>query len=282
MSISKDTDSIYSYLAGVARYPLLTRPQEIELSRVVLNGQNTKGQLIAKNKLVRHNLRLVVSIAKRYQNRGVDFLDLIQEGSMGLNRAAEKYDGSLGYAFSTYASWWIRQAIQRALCQYGRTIRIPLFMNERISRIKKTVEVFFHSKGRNPTIEEISSILEISSELIEDALAKTKHCISSDKKIGDDENLDLMDVIASPEEDVEDVVCRSQLRDRLDTLLEQFDERSVLIFKMRSELDSHPPRSMAEIGRELNLSRERVRQIYSKVLRTLKTDSSKEILKAYR
>ena len=201
---------------------------------------------------------------------------------MGLNRAAEKYDGSLGYAFSTYASWWIRQGIQRSLAQHGRTIRLPLFMNERIAKIKKTIEVFFHSEGRNPTIEEISSILELSPELIEDAIARTKPCISSDKKIGEDENLHLMDVIASCDDAAEDSLFRSQLRDRLDMMLEKFDARSILIFKMRSELDNHPPYSLAEIGKQLNLSRERVRQIYDKVLRSLKTDSSREILKAYR
>ena len=275
------TDSVGLYLNELSRYPLLTRPQEIELSRVILNGLTETARLMARNKLVRHNLRLVVSIAKRFQNKGVDFLDLIQEGTMGLNRAAEKYDGSLGYAFSTYACWWIRQSVQRALSQHGRTIRIPMFMNERMAKIKKTIEVFFHDKGRNPTIEEISSIVEIAPGLVKEALTRTRRCLSTDKKIGEDENLSLLDVLPSSEEPIEKAICRSQLCDRLDKMLESFDERSVQIFKMRSQLDNYPPMTLGEIGKEFNLSRERVRQIYDKVYRNLKSDSNKEILKAY-
>ena len=280
MASFKSRDAVGFYLSEISRYPLLTRPQEVELSRVIHNG-STAARLIARNKMIKHNLRLVVSIAKRFQNKGVDFLDLIQEGTIGLNRAAEKYDGSLGYAFSTYACWWIRQAIQRALTDQDRTIRLPAFMHERLSNIRKTIAAFTQSEGRKPTFEEISSIMEISPELVRDALTRTRRCLSTDKKVGEDENLDLLDVLPSPDESMEEGIYRSQLRDRLDKLLERFDERSIQIFKMRSQLDNYPPRSMAEIGRELNLSRERVRQIYSKVYRNLQSDSSKKILEAY-
>lgn len=271
-------DSVGMFLREMARYPLLTQAQEIELAREIIKG-GVAGER-AKRKLVRANLRLVVSIAKKYLNRGVPFLDLIQEGAMGLMRAAEKFDYERGYKFSTYAYWWIRQGITRAIAQQSRTIRLPVHMVEKLNQVRKVRQVLSQELGRKPTREELAGALDIEEDKLEHILDASHRTLSLHAWVGRDEDTELMQLI----EDADDVapnenVDHKLLVDQLNSVLDHLSDREREIIKLRFGLVDGQQYTFAEIGRLYDLSRERVRQIQDKAMRKLRHPRRQSLLK---
>ena len=259
-------DPVRMYLKEIGKVPLLSPEEEIELAkRMELGDEN------ARKRLAEANLRLVVSIAKRYVGRGMQFLDLIQEGNLGLIKAVEKYDYSKGFKFSTYATWWIRQAITRAIADQARTIRIPVHMVETINRLIRTSRQLLQELGREPTPERVREIMKISQDPV-----------SLETPIGEEEDSHLGDFIQDDHVQVPvDAATYTLLHEQLMEVLDTLTEREQKVLRLRFGLDDGRPRTLEEVGRQFNVTRERIRQIEAKALRKLRHPSRSKKLKDY-
>lgn len=263
-----DPNALSFYLKEIGRHKLLKGSEEIDLARRLKAGDKN-----AKNDLVRANLRLVVSIAKRYRNRGMCFEDLIQEGSVGLIRAAEKFDAEKGFKFSTYATWWIRQAITRALADKSRTIRVPVHMIETRSLVRKTTKVFFDAHGRLPSIDEIAELSGLEKEKVQTALSADKTLVSLDLKVGEDMDTSLSEMIPDESGEEPDQKVSAQLFSRQVTnLLEHLNTNERSLVELRYGLKDGQPLSLEQCGQRMGMSRERVRQIESKAFKKLRNN----------
>ena len=258
------TDALQLFLREAGRHRLLTAAQEVEISKRI-----ERGDADAKREMIESNLRLVVSIAKRYRNQGLPFLDLIQEGTLGLIRAVEKFDWRRGYKFSTYATWWIRQAVARALADKARTIRMPVHIVERMQRLNRAERTLWTQLGREPTLAEIAEEASLPLEQALEVQAAARASTSLDQPVGEDEDAVFGDFVAGddalPEDEVEATLAREALARALDEL--PLHERNVL--RLRYGLDDAEPATLEEIGRRLGLTRERVRQIELETLKRL-------------
>ena len=265
LTVEPSLDSLRLYLRSIGRVELLTAEQEVMLARRI-----ERGDMLAKQQMIEANLRLVVSIAKSYLGRGLTFLDLIQEGSMGLIRAVEKFDYRRGYKFSTYATWWIRQAVTRAIADKGRTIRIPVHMVEKLNKVVHVERQLIQQLGREPTPEEIALELETTVREVRDVLRMAQQPISLEKPIGEEEESELGDFVEdqtaeSPFEQAAEHLRRENLRRALAALPER--EREVI--EMRFGLTGERPYTLEEVGRAFNVTRERIRQIENHTLKKL-------------
>lgn len=270
-------DPVRMYLKEIGRIPLLTREQEVELAQGV-----EKGDLKSKEKLTSSNLRLVVSIAKKYIGRGMIFLDLIQEGNKGLIRAVEKYDWTKGYKFSTYATWWIRQAITRAIADQARTIRIPVHMVETINKLIRTSRRLMQDLGREPTPEEIGAEMELSPERVREIMKISQKTTSLETPIGDDDDSYLGDFIPDETQmSPYDATSRRLLKENIGEVLRALSDREARVLKMRFGLSSQRPMTLEEVGQKFGVTRERIRQIEAKALRKLKHPSRRKKLQDY-
>ncbi|MBX9722627.1 MAG: RNA polymerase sigma factor RpoD [Candidatus Obscuribacterales bacterium] len=273
-------DPVRMYLREIGRIPLLTAQQEIELARRIESG-GAEGA-IAKRKLTQANLRLVVSIAKKYVGRGMLFLDLIQEGNLGLIRAAEKFDHSRGYKFSTYATWWIRQAITRAIADQARTIRIPVHMVETINKLKKITRQLAQDKGRKPTEEEIAASMEISLTKLREIIKVAQEPVSLETPIGKEEDSKLGDFIEDREaETPASSVTQELLRDDIIEVMAGLSPRERDVLRLRFGLDDGRQRTLEEVGQLFGVTRERIRQIEAKALRKLRHPNRSRRLREY-
>ena len=271
------SDPIRMYLKEIGKIPLLSTEEEIELAK-----RMEKGDEEARKKLAEANLRLVVSIAKRYAGRGMQFLDLIQEGNLGLIKAVEKFDYRKGYKFSTYATWWIRQAITRAIADQARTIRIPVHMVETINRLIRTSRQMVQELGREPTPEELAKKLDMPVERVREIKKISQDPVSLETPIGEEEDSHLGDFIQDdnvmvPADQATFTLLHEQLMESLETLT----EREQQVLRLRFGLDDGRPRTLEEVGRVFHVTRERIRQIEAKALRKLRHPSRSKKLKDY-
>ena len=274
---SESTDPVRQYLREIGKYPLLDAEEEVELAK-----QFEKGSKRAKDKLTESNLRLVVSIAKKYIGRGLSLLDLIQEGNQGLIRAVEKYDWRRGFKFSTYATWWIRQAITRAIADQARTIRIPVHMVETINKLYRTSQRLMQDLGREATPEEIGKELEIEPDRVREIFKISQEVASLDTKVGEDEDSSLGDFIPDDGQVApDDAASKQLLKDHLDEVLNTLSEREAKVLTLRFGLDGGQPRTLEEVGKVFGVTRERIRQIEAKALRKLKHPSRRKKLQDY-
>ncbi|MDD6808199.1 MAG: RNA polymerase sigma factor RpoD [Oscillospiraceae bacterium] len=270
-------DPVKVYLKEIGRVPLLTPEEEIELAIRISEGDEA-----AKQRLAESNLRLVVSIAKRYVGRGMQFLDLIQEGNLGLIKAVDKFDFTKGFKFSTYATWWIRQAITRAIADQARTIRIPVHMVETINKVKKTNSLLLHKNGRDPTAEEIAKELDMPVEKVREILRVAQEPVSLETPIGEEEDSHLGDFI--PDDDAlapADAASMLLLKEQLSDVLKTLTPREEKVLSLRFGLEDGHPRTLEEVGKEFNVTRERIRQIEAKALRKLRHPSRSKKLKDF-
>ena len=270
-------DPVKVYLKEIGRVPLLTPEEEVDLAVRI-----SKGDEAAKKRLSEANLRLVVSIAKRYLGRGMQFLDLIQEGNLGLIKAVEKFDYTKGFKFSTYATWWIRQAITRAIADQARTIRIPVHMVETINKVKKVSSQLLHANGREPSAEEIAEELEMPVEKVREIMRVAQEPVSLETPIGEEEDSHLGDFI--PDDDAPapaDAASHTLLKETLDNVLDSLTEREREVLRLRFGLDDGRSRTLEEVGKEFKVTRERIRQIEAKALRKLRHPSRSKKLKDF-
>lgn len=299
-------DTVGAFFKEMSRYPLLNAEEEVELAQQVqflLEVEETKQRLkeelqrtpskaecaealgfetakqfehrlhkgrIAKRKMIRSNLRLVVSIAKRYLNRGVPFLDLIQEGAIGLNRAAEKFDPNKGYKFSTYAYWWIRQAITRAIAEKGRTIRLPIHITEKLNKIKKVQRQLTQQLGRSATTGEIAEELGLTPKQIRECLERARLPLSLDLRVGDNQDTELGDLLEDTGASPEDYALQSSMRTDLESIMVDLTPQQKQVLALRFGLEDGQTMTLSKIGAHLNISRERVRQIEREALSKLR------------
>ncbi len=270
-------DPVKVYLKEIGRVPLLTSDEEIELAIRIEDGDEE-----AKKRLSEANLRLVVSIAKRYVGRGMQFLDLIQEGNLGLIKAVEKFDYTKGFKFSTYATWWIRQAITRAIADQARTIRIPVHMVETINKVKKVSNQLLHKNGHEPTAEEIADELEMSVEKVREIMRVAQEPVSLETPIGEEKDSHLGDFI--PDEDApvpSEAAFHTLLKEQLGDVLKTLTPREEKVLRLRFGLEDGRPRTLEEVGKEFNVTRERIRQIEAKALRKLRHPSRSKKLRDF-
>ena len=259
-------DPVRMYLREIGRIPLLTAEEEVALARRIRQGDKS-----AYRQLAEANLRLTVSIAKKYVGRGMSFLDLIQEGNLGLIRAVEKFDYRKGYKFSTYATWWIRQAITRAIADQARTIRIPVHMVETINRVKRAKRLLTQKYGREPTLAELAADLELPEERIAEISRLSLEPVSLETPVGDEEDTHLSDFISDDKQPVPvDEAANRVLRDQLEEVMDTLSQREQKVLSLRFGLEDGKPRTLEEVGREFHVTRERIRQIEAKALRKLR------------
>ncbi|MDG4779869.1 RNA polymerase sigma factor SigB [Micromonospora sp. WMMD961] len=299
------TDLVRAYLNGIGRTKLLTAAQEVDLARRIEAGLFADEKLAtctpvsaelradlelivaegraAKDHLLEANLRLVVSIAKRYTGRGMAFLDLIQEGNLGLIRAVEKFDYAKGYKFSTYATWWIRQAITRAMADQARTIRIPVHMVEQVNRMVRARRELSVTLGREPTVAEVARALEIPEIQVIELISYDREPVSLDQAVGDDGESALGDFVASvdPRTEPGDAAAQGELRNEVSVVLATLSQREQAVIRLRFGLDDGRQRTLDEVGREFGLSRERIRQIEKVTLLKLRAPERAQRLEAY-
>ncbi|MEU3455996.1 RNA polymerase sigma factor SigB [Micromonospora sp. NPDC006766] len=299
------TDLVRAYLNGIGRTKLLTASQEVELSKRIEAGLFAEEKLstctpvsaalrtdlelivaegrAAKDHLLEANLRLVVSIAKRYTGRGMAFLDLIQEGNLGLIRAVEKFDYTKGYKFSTYATWWIRQAITRAMADQARTIRIPVHMVEQVNRMVRVRRELSVALGREPTVAEVAQALAVPEFQVIELISYDREPVSLDQAVGDDGESALGDFVAAvdPREDPSDAAANGELRNEVRIVLATLSQREQAVIRLRFGLDDGRQRTLDEVGREFGLSRERIRQIEKVTLLKLRAPERANRLEAY-
>lgn len=270
-------DPVRMYLKDIGKIPLLSPEEEIELAKRIEAGDEE-----AKKRLAETNLRLVVSIAKRYAGRGMQFLDLIQEGNLGLIKAVDKFDYRKGYKFSTYATWWIRQAITRAIADQSRTIRIPVHMVETINRLVRTSRQLLQELGREPQPEEIAGRMDMPVERVREVMKISQDPVSLETPIGEEEDSHLGDFIQDEHVAVPvDAATFTLLHEQLLEVLETLTEREQKVLKLRFGLEDGHPRTLEEVGKEFNVTRERIRQIEAKALRKLRHPSRSKKLKDY-
>ena len=270
-------DPVRMYLKEIGNIPLLTAEEEVFLAQRI-----EKGDEQARKQLIEANLRLVVSIAKKYVGRGMSFLDLIQEGNLGLLKAVDKFDYTKGFKFSTYATWWIRQAITRAIADQGRTIRIPVHMVETINKVKKVSSQLLHQNGHEPTADEIASEIDMPVDKVRDIMRVAQEPVSLETPIGEEEDSHLGDFI--PDDDAPapaDAASHTLLREQLNEVLDTLTPREEKVLRLRFGLEDGRSRTLEEVGKEFNVTRERIRQIEAKALRKLRHPSRSKILKDY-
>ena len=303
------TDPVRLYLQDIGRVDLLTQEQELTLARLVQRreqllrqgdpGKNEPGEgeldelaaterrlalhrgKRAKERMIQANLRLVVSVAKKYQRRGLDLLDLVQEGTLGLERAVERFDPTRGFRFSTYAYWWIRQGITRALASQSRTIRLPVHITEKLNRIKRAQRELSVRLGRLPCVAEIAQELNLSEALIRETLLQLPKPVSLEARVGKEQDMQLGDLLKDGHGTPEQELAREQLHNDLEALLEDLSSREAEVIRQRFGLVDDTPRSLNEIGAAMHLSRERVRQIESRALLKLRQPQNRCRVKDY-
>jgi RNA polymerase sigma factor (sigma-70 family) len=293
-------DLVRAYLNGIGRTKLLTAVEEVDLSKRIEAGLYAEEKLpeaapelavllqivvtegkAAKNRLLEANLRLVVSIAKRYTGRGMAFLDLIQEGNLGLIRAVEKFDYTKGYKFSTYATWWIRQAITRAMADQARTIRIPVHMVEQVNRMVRSRRDLSASLGREPSIAEIAEAMGVPEFQVIELISYDREPVSLDQAVGEDGESALGDFVAAADPHQPGVTGRGELRNEVEIVLATLSERESAVIRLRFGLDDGRQRTLDEVGREFGLSRERIRQIEKVTMLKLRDPERASRLEAY-
>ena len=270
-------DPVKVYLKEIGRVPLLSAEEEIELAE-----RMGKGDIEARKRLSEANLRLVVSIAKRYVGRGMQFLDLIQEGNLGLIKAVEKFDYTKGFKFSTYATWWIRQAITRAIADQARTIRIPVHMVETINKVKKVSSQLLHKNGHEPSAEEVAKELDMPVDKVREIIRVAQEPVSLETPIGEEEDSHLGDFI--PDDDAlapDDAASHILLKEQLSGVLSTLTEREEKVLRLRFGLEDGRSRTLEEVGKEFNVTRERIRQIEAKALRKLRHPSRSKKLRDF-
>ncbi|MCI9272450.1 MAG: RNA polymerase sigma factor RpoD [Clostridiales bacterium] len=270
-------DPVKVYLKEIGRVPLLTPEEEIDLAIRI-----TEGDAKAKRRLSEANLRLVVSIAKRYLGRGMQFLDLIQEGNLGLIKAVEKFDYTKGFKFSTYATWWIRQAITRAIADQARTIRIPVHMVETINKVKKVSSQLLHTNGHEPSADDISAELDMPVDKVREIMRVAQEPVSLETPIGEEEDSHLGDFIQDEDAPAPaDAASHTLLKEQLAEVLDTLTPREEKVLRLRFGLEDGRSRTLEEVGKEFNVTRERIRQIEAKALRKLRHPSRSKKLKDF-
>ena len=270
-------DPVKVYLKEIGRVPLLNPEEEVELAE-----RMAKGDPAARKRLSEANLRLVVSIAKRYVGRGMQFLDLIQEGNLGLIKAVEKFDHTKGFKFSTYATWWIRQAITRAIADQARTIRIPVHMVETINKVKKVSSQLLHKNGHDPSAEEIAEELDMPIDKVREIMRVAQEPVSLETPIGEEEDSHLGDFIEDSDAPAPaDAASHTLLKEQLEDVLSTLTPREKKVLELRFGLEDGRNRTLEEVGKEFNVTRERIRQIEAKALRKLRHPSRSKRLKDF-
>jgi RNA polymerase primary sigma factor len=267
LTVEPSLDSLRLYLREIGKVPLLTADQEVYLAKRI-----ERGDMLAKRQMIEANLRLVVSIAKSYLGRGLSFLDLIQEGSLGLIRAVEKFDYRKGYKFSTYATWWIRQAVTRAIADKARTIRIPVHMVEKLNKVVHIERQLVQRLGREPRPDEIAVELDMTTEEVREILRMAQHPISLEKPIGEEEESELGDFVQDDQaESPFDTASLSLRREDIENALASLPERERKVIELRFGLNGEPPCTLEEVGRAFGVTRERIRQIENNTLKKLES-----------
>src|SRR5579872_738434 len=275
IELEVSTDSLQLFLKDIGKVDLLTAAQEVELAKRIERGDDR-----AKRQMVEANLRLVVSIAKRYRNQGLPFLDLIQEGTIGLVRAAEKFDYRKGFKFSTYATWWIRQAVARALADKGRTIRMPVHVVEKLNKITRTERKLRAEQGREPSSAEIAAELEMTIDEVDQIRRTSQAPVSLEKPVGDDDESEFGHFIEDESEPLPDEVAGLSLRNEaLSRALSMLGDRERKVLELRFGLNGEAPRTLDEVGRAFNVTRERIRQIENHSLKKLRALAESQVLR---
>ena len=277
---AKNFDIIKMYLHEIGNYPLLSAEEEAELGKTIKEGSPKESEA-AKKKLTESNLRLVVNAAKKYIGRGLPLLDLIQEGNLGLLRAVDRFDYEKGFKFSTYAMWWIRQALNRALADQSRAIRIPVHMTENLNRIMKASRELTLDLGREPTTEEIAAETGFSAERVEDLLRISQDPLSMESKVGDEEDTELGNMVSDKGLTPDEIFANMALHDQLAEVMKELTDKEREVLEMRYGFNGDDPQTLEAVGKKFHLTRERIRQIEQKALRKLRKPSRQNQLKEF-